>query len=84
VFECGALNLIFNLAIPQGAFQGHELPLLEGLGELREIRPGIGDSRIRNRQPYTHGARCHVYLRQEFFDLARECTAWIGIDGNLR
>jgi len=41
VLERGALNLIFDLAIPQGAFKGDELPLLEGLGELREIPPGI-------------------------------------------
>src|SRR5258708_4371781 len=41
VLECGALNLIFHLAIPQGAFKGDELPLLERLGELREIPPGI-------------------------------------------
>ena len=41
VFERGALNLIFDLAIPQSAFKGDELPLLESLGELREIPPGI-------------------------------------------
>src|ERR1700735_3959510 len=41
VFERGALNLILDLAIPQGAFKGNELPLLEGLGELREIPPGV-------------------------------------------
>src|SRR5271156_5798489 len=29
-----------NLAIPQGAFKGDELPLLESFGELREISPG--------------------------------------------
>src|SRR5277367_4724499 len=40
VFERSALNLIFDLAIPQGAFKGDELPLLERLGELREIAPG--------------------------------------------
>ena len=37
VLERRALNLILNLAIPQGAFKGDELPLLERLGELREI-----------------------------------------------
>jgi hypothetical protein len=37
VLEGGALELIFDLAIPQGAFKGDELPLLERLGELREI-----------------------------------------------
>ena len=36
-----ALNVIFDLAIPQSSFEGDELPLLEGLGELREIPPGI-------------------------------------------
>jgi hypothetical protein len=41
VFERGALNLIFDLAIPENAFQGDELPLLKSLGELREIPPGI-------------------------------------------
>src|ERR1700727_2559137 len=40
VFEPGALDLIFNLAISEDAFQGDELPLLESLGELREIPPG--------------------------------------------
>jgi hypothetical protein len=41
VLERGALNLIFDLAIPQGAFEGDELVLLESFGELREIPPGI-------------------------------------------
>ena len=41
VFERGALGLILDLAIPENAFQGDELPLLEGLGELREIPPGV-------------------------------------------
>src|ERR1700730_7015252 len=41
VLEPGALNLILDLAIPQGAFKGDELPLLERLGELREMAPGI-------------------------------------------
>src|SRR6202035_2391714 len=41
VVEPGALNLIFDLAIPQSAFKGDELPLLERFGELREIPPGI-------------------------------------------
>jgi len=41
VLERGALNLILDLAIPQCAFKGDELPLLERLGELREIPPGI-------------------------------------------
>ena len=40
VLEPRALNLIFDLAIPQSTFKGDELPLLEGLGELREIPPG--------------------------------------------
>ena len=42
VFELSTLNLIFDLAIPQSAFKGDELPLLERFGELREIPPGIG------------------------------------------
>ncbi len=39
VLEGGAFDLI-SLAIPENAFQGDELPLLESLGELREIPPG--------------------------------------------
>src|SRR5579859_857658 len=41
VFEPSGLNLIFDLAIPQGPFECDELTLLERLGELREIAPGI-------------------------------------------
>ena len=41
VFERSALNLIFDFAIPESAFKGDELPLLERFGELREIPPGI-------------------------------------------
>jgi hypothetical protein len=41
VLEGGPFDLIFYLAIPENAFQGDELPLLESLGELREIPPGI-------------------------------------------
>ena len=37
VLERGAFNLILDLTIPQGAFKGDELPLLERLGEPREI-----------------------------------------------
>jgi hypothetical protein len=40
VLEGGAFDLILDLAVPENAFQGDELPLLEGLGELREIPPG--------------------------------------------
>src|ERR1700722_8979454 len=40
VLEPSALDLIFNLAMPQSAFKGDELPLLEGLGELGKIAPG--------------------------------------------
>ena len=39
VLEGCAFDLI-SLAIPENAFQGDELPLLESLGELREIPPG--------------------------------------------
>jgi hypothetical protein len=41
VLEADAFDVILYLAIPENAFQGDELPLLEGLGELREIPPGI-------------------------------------------
>jgi len=40
VLERGALNLILYLAITQGAFEGDELPFLEGLGEFGEVAPG--------------------------------------------
>ena len=40
MLERRALDLILDLAIPQGAFKSDELPLLESLGELREIAPG--------------------------------------------
>src|SRR5216683_1676944 len=40
VLEGSALDLILDLAIPQSAFKGDELPLLESLGELGEIAPG--------------------------------------------
>jgi hypothetical protein len=40
VLERGALNVILDLAITQGAFEGDELPLLEGLGEFGEVAPG--------------------------------------------
>src|SRR5258708_36133896 len=41
MLEPSGLNLIFDLAIPQGPFECDELTLLERLGELREIAPGI-------------------------------------------
>jgi hypothetical protein len=41
VFERGSLDLILDLAIPQGAFKCDELPFQESLGELRQISPGI-------------------------------------------
>ena len=41
VLERRALDLILDLAIAEGAFKGDELPLLESLGELGEIPPGI-------------------------------------------
>jgi hypothetical protein len=41
VFERSALDLILDLSITQDAFKRDELPLLEGLGELRGIPPGI-------------------------------------------
>jgi hypothetical protein len=41
VLEGDAFDLILYLAIPEDAFQANELPLPEGLGEVREIPPGI-------------------------------------------
>src|SRR6266700_3984572 len=41
------------------------------------------ESQVRNRQPHTNGARCHIYLRQYLFNLSGECAPWIGISGNL-
>jgi hypothetical protein len=41
VLERCPFDFIVDLAIPEDAFKGDELPLLEGLGELREIPPGI-------------------------------------------
>jgi hypothetical protein len=41
VLEGDPFHLIFDLAIPENAFQGYQLPLLESLSELREIPPGI-------------------------------------------
>jgi hypothetical protein len=41
VLEGCPLDFILYLAIPEGSFKGDELPLLESLGELREIPPGI-------------------------------------------
>jgi hypothetical protein len=41
VLEGCPFDFILYLAIPEDAFKGDELPLLEGLGELREIPPGI-------------------------------------------
>jgi hypothetical protein len=41
VLEGCPCDFILHLAITQGAFEGDELPLLESLGELREIPPGI-------------------------------------------
>src|ERR1700751_573210 len=41
------------------------------------------EPRIRNRQPHTDSARCHIHLRQYLFDLTGEDPARIGIDGNL-
>ena len=41
VLEACAVDIIFDLAIPECSFEGDELPFLEGLGELREIAPGI-------------------------------------------
>ncbi len=41
VLEPGALDVVFDIAIPQSAFKDDELSLREGLGELREIAPGV-------------------------------------------
>src|ERR1700677_4938455 len=40
VLEGCALHFVLDFAIPEGAFKGDELPLLESFGELREIPPG--------------------------------------------
>src|SRR5882757_5424505 len=40
VLEGSLFDLVLYLAISENAFQGDELPLLESLGELREIPPG--------------------------------------------
>ena len=40
VFEGGSFDLILYLAIPENALKCDELPLLESLGEFREIPPG--------------------------------------------
>jgi hypothetical protein len=39
VLESCPFDFILDLAIPEDAFQGDELPLLESLCELREISP---------------------------------------------
>ena len=49
VLEGCPCDLILDLAIPEDAFKGDELPLLESLGELREIPPGI------NPMPFSAG-----------------------------
>ena len=41
VFAACALDIVCDLAIPKRAFEGDELPSLEGPGELREIAPGV-------------------------------------------
>src|ERR1700761_5756999 len=41
VLEGSALDLVLDFAIPESAFEGDELPLLESFGELGEIPPSI-------------------------------------------
>jgi len=41
VLEAGTLDVFGDLAIPECAFKGDELPFLERSGELREIAPGV-------------------------------------------
>lgn len=41
VLEGIALDILLDLAILEGSFQGNELTLLEGTGELREIALGV-------------------------------------------
>ena len=41
VLEGSALDVVFDLAVAQRAFESDELALLESLRELREIAPGI-------------------------------------------
>ncbi len=41
VLERNALDVILYLAIAENALQANELPLVESLGELGEIPPGV-------------------------------------------
>jgi hypothetical protein len=41
VLERSSFDIFHYLAIPENSLQRDELPLLESLGELREISPGI-------------------------------------------
>src|SRR5271170_1005607 len=41
MLEGCALDVVFHVAIFESSFQGDELSFLEGLGELREIPPGV-------------------------------------------
>src|SRR5271163_2300708 len=41
MLEGCALDVVFHVAICESSFQGDELSFLEGLGELREIPPGV-------------------------------------------
>ncbi len=41
VLELRSFDIFHYLAIPENSFQGDELTLLESLGELRQIPPGI-------------------------------------------
>jgi hypothetical protein len=40
VLEAIAFDVFLDFAIPEGSFQGDELPFLERSGELREMAPG--------------------------------------------
>src|SRR5437879_8097245 len=42
------------------------------------------ESRIRHRQAHTNGARCHIYLWQDLFDLTGKYAPRIRIARNLR
>ena len=65
VLEPGALDVIFNLAIPQSAFKGDELPLLESLGEFGEIAPS------KDAMPFANGGILKRNLRlPDFADYA--------------
>src|SRR5260370_34856997 len=59
VLEVGALDVLLNLAIFQGALQSDDLPLLEGLGEF-------GDSSRQRRDAIRCGFRIRLCRSSSF------------------